>query len=147
MAIDLASESAQNGGGPFGAIIVKNGEVIGRGHNQVTENCDPSAHAEIVAIRKACQQLNDFQLTDATLYTSCEPCPMCFSAIYWARITRVYYAATAEDAAKAGFDDAFIYQELDKPVEQRRLPMQQLAHEQSTKSFKIWLGNNERKEY
>jgi guanine deaminase len=146
-AIDLAITSARHQGGPFGAVIVQNGKVIGRGHNQVTENCDPSAHAEIVAIRDACKNINDFQLTDCIIYSSCEPCPMCMSAIYWARIPELVYAATAKDAANAGFDDQFIVDELAKPYSQRSITIEQQPHELSGKSFEEWLSNHSHKKY
>ena len=146
-AINLAIDSAAQQGGPFGAIIVKDGKVIGKGNNQVTTNCDPSAHAEIVAIRDACKTINDYQLTDCTLYSSCEPCPMCMSAIYWARIPKLIFAATSSDAAKAGFDDQFIYDELAKPYSQRSISIEHSAHEDSNKSFEEWLSNSSRTEY
>lgn len=146
-AIELAIRSATHQGGPFGAVIVKDGDIIGRGHNQVTETCDPSAHAEIIAIRNACKTINEYQLTECTLYTSCEPCPMCMSAIYWARIPRLIYAATSADAAQAGFDDQFIYDELAKPRTQRSITIKHQPHELATQSFKVWLSNARRKEY
>lgn len=146
-AIDLAVQSARQQGGPFGAIIVKNGKIIGKGHNQVTESCDPSAHAEIMAIRDACKTVNDHKLNDCIIYSSCEPCPMCMSAIYWARIPKLVFAATAKDAAKAGFDDQFIYDELGKNHEQRSIKIEHINHASSNKSFEDWLSNTDRKEY
>lgn len=146
-AIDLAVKSASENGGPFGALIVKDDKVIGMGHNQVTEHCDPSAHAEIMAIRDACKALNSHQLNNCTIYSSCEPCPMCMSAIYWARIPKLIYAATAEDAAKAGFDDQFIYNELKKPYSQRSLLIEHKNSAQATKSFATWLANNHHQKY
>jgi len=146
-AIELAINSVAQQGGPFGAVIVKDGQVIGTGHNQVTETCDPTAHAEIKAIRDACKNINDYQLTDCTIYSSCEPCPMCMSAIYWARIPKLIYAATAADAAKAGFDDQFIYDELARPYSQRSIIIKHDSHELSNKSFEEWLANNARIEY
>jgi len=146
-AINLAINSANNNGGPFGAVIVKDGKVIGAGHNQVTNNCDPSAHAEIMAIRDACKNINDYQLSGCTIYSSCEPCPMCMSAIYWARIPKLVYAATAADAARAGFDDQFIVDELAKPYAQRSIIIEHEEHDQSNKSFEEWLANSERKAY
>jgi len=146
-AIELAIYSAQNDGGPFGAVVVKDGKVIGEGHNQVTENCDPSAHAEIMAIRAACKNINDYQLTDCVIYASCEPCPMCMSAIYWARIPKLVFAATAADAAKAGFDDQFIVDELGKKYSQRSITIEHSKHEKSNASFEQWLNNDCRKEY
>lgn len=146
-AIDLAITSAKQHGGPFGAIIVKNGKIIGKGYNQVTENHDPSAHAEIMAIRDACKNLNNHQLTDCTIYSSCQPCPMCMSAIYWARLPKLIFAATAGDAANAGFDDQFIYDELAKPMAQRSISIEQLEHDEANKSFEVWAANLSRQEY
>lgn len=114
-------------GGPFGAIVVKDGRIVGRGVNEVTSAHDPTAHAEVQAIRDACRNLNDFQLTDCDVYTSCEPCPMCLGALYWARVRAVYYGFDRNDAADAGFDDSLIYEEIPKPVTERRLPMIRLA--------------------
>ncbi len=122
-AIALAEASVEQGGGPFGAVVVKDGQVIGRGSNGVTLHNDPTAHAEVWAIRDACNTIGDFTLAGATLYTSCEPCPMCLAAIYWARLDRVVYAATREQAAEAGFDDGVIAKEMQLPVEQRSLKM------------------------
>ncbi len=127
-----------NHGGPFGAIVVKNGEIIGRGSNVVTTTNDPSAHAEIQAIRDACRYLNHFQLEDCEIYSSCEPCPMCIGAIYWARPKAVYYACSKEDAAKIGFDDKFIYEQLALPTEQRQIAMKQLTIPQASIPFKLW---------
>ncbi len=146
-AIELATHSAQQQGGPFAAIIVKDGTVIGRGHNQVTQNCDPSAHAEIMAIRDACKTTNNYQLNDCIIYASCEPCPMCMSAIYWARIPVLFYAATSADAADAGFDDQFIYDELEKPYAERRIHIQQLDMPDARASFQAWKKNTSRKDY
>jgi len=146
-AIELATRSASQQGGPFGAVIVKDGNVIGRGHNQVTETCDPSAHAEIMAIRDACKTIKEYQLDGCTLYASCEPCPMCMSAIYWARIPRLVYAATSADAAQAGFDDQFIYDELAKPSTQRSITIKHQPHKLATQSFDAWLSNTQHKEY
>lgn len=146
-AIDLATLSATQSGGPFGAVVVQNGIVIGRGHNQVTETCDPSAHAEIVAIRDACKTLNTYQLNDCVIYSSCQPCPMCMSAIYWARIPQLFYAASAEDAAQAGFDDQFIYTELSKPESQRSIEITQFKHLDGNESFRAWLDNKHKKKY
>ena len=126
-AISLAEKSVEQGGGPFGALVVKGGEVIGRGSNSVTLTNDPTAHAEVSAIRQACRTINDFSLEGATLYASCEPCPMCLSAIYWARLERVVYAATREQAAEAGFDDSLIAREMTLPLEQRQLMMQKAS--------------------
>ncbi|WP_020483112.1 nucleoside deaminase [Methylomonas sp. MK1] len=137
-AIALACENIENGGGPFGAIVVKDGKIIAASGNRVTPDLDPTAHAEIVAIRLACQKLGDFQLSDCTLYTSCEPCPMCLGAIYWARLQAVYFACDRFDAAKAGFDDGFIYTEIDKPAQQRRIAMQQLGLDAANRPFELW---------
>lgn len=137
-AVDLASSNVREGGGPFGALIVKNQQIIAACGNRVSTNLDPTAHAEIMAIRAACSQLGDFQLTDCTLYTSCEPCPMCLGAIYWARIAAVYYAGNRQDAAQAGFDDSFIYDEIPKPPAERRIAMHHLALPTAGKPFQEW---------
>ena len=138
-AIVLALENVRSGrGGPFGALVVKNGQVIAIGTNRVTSSHDPTAHAEIVAIREACRTLGDFQLTDCDLYATCEPCPMCLGAIYWARPARVFYAGLAADAAEAGFDDAFIYEEIEKQPAARRIPMTQLLRDEALEIFKEW---------
>ncbi|MBF0351673.1 MAG: nucleoside deaminase [SAR324 cluster bacterium] len=129
-------------GGPFGAVIVRQGEVIGRGQNQVTSTNDPTAHAEIVAIRDATAQSGSFQLNGCDIYTSCEPCPMCLGAIYWARLDRIYYAATREDAAVIGFDDRAIYDEYLKPVSERSLPMSQFLRDEALDVFEIWANLN-----
>jgi len=127
-----------NKGGPFGAVVVKNGKIVGRGNNQVTSTDDPTAHAEVVAIRDACKRLKTFQLDGCELYTSCEPCPMCLGAIYWARPDKVYYANTREDAAKIGFDDEFIYKELKKPIAKRKIKFKQISRKEALKVFKAW---------
>lgn len=138
-AIALAIENVRSGsGGPFAAVIVKNEGIIAEGTNRVTRTNDPTAHAEVVAIRKACRVLADFQLHGCDLYTTCEPCPMCLGAIYWARPARTFYAATAADAAQAGFDDAFIYDELKVRPDSRRIPMTQLLREDSLAIFSAW---------
>lgn len=136
-----------NLGGPFGAIVVKNGQVVGTGRNEVTSSNDPTAHAEVQAIRDACQNLNTYQLDDCEIYTSCEPCPMCFGAIYWARPKAVYYACTKEDAAKIGFDDQFIYDQLSLPRENRKIPMKQIYPDQSDLPFRAWANSNHKVEY
>lgn len=125
-------------GGPFGAVIVRNGKVVATGYNQVTSTNDPTAHAEIVAIRGACKKLKTFQLEDCELYTSCEPCPMCLSAIYWARLKKVYFANTRKDAAEIGFDDDFIYREIPLELKNRKLPMKQLMRKEAAVAFKEW---------
>lgn len=138
-AIQHALKSVKkNMGGPFGAVIVRHGEILSLASNEVTSLNDPTAHAEILAIRKACQQLQTFQLTDCELYTTCEPCPMCLGAIYWARLKNIYYASTREDAAKAGFDDEFLYRELLVPLEKRSIPINQMMREEAGELFRLW---------
>ncbi len=137
-AIELALENARNGGGPFAAIIVREGRIVATGVNRVTQENDPTAHAEMVAIREACRALGAFQLEGCDVYTTCEPCPMCLGAMYWARPARVVYGATHEDAARAGFDDAMIYRELARPPEQRRMPMLQLLRPEAVEIFAVW---------
>lgn len=147
-AIRLAREGMEAGkGGPFGAVIVRDGQIVGQGSNEVLLTNDPTAHAEVVAIRNACRNLGHFQLDGCTLYTSCEPCPMCLGAIYWARPSRIVYACLHSDAAKAGFDDHFIYQEIDKPREQRRIPMQQLLQNEAWTVFEQWMEKNDKTLY
>ena len=147
-AIRLSIENVQSGtGGPFAAVVVKDGKIIARGTNNVTSANDPTAHAEITAIREACKVLNTFQLTDCEIYTSCEPCPMCLGAIYWARPAKVYYANTKQDAAEIGFDDSFIYEELPKTIGQRTLSMQQLLREEALDAFETWKNKNDKIEY
>jgi len=147
-AIELAQENVKKGrGGPFGAVIVKDGKIIAEGTNLVTSSNDPTAHAEIVAIRNACKELGTFQLTDCEIYSSCEPCPMCLGAIYWARPKRLIFAATRQEAAQAGFDDEFIYQEVSKSIEQRHLPTQQLPIEERMKPFDEWNNTNNKIPY
>jgi guanine deaminase len=147
-AIDLSLQNVKSGkGGPFGAVIVKEGAIIAVGYNQVTSTNDPTAHAEMVAIREACRVLQNFQLTGCELYTSCEPCPMCLGAIYWARLDRVYYANTKTDAAQIGFDDRFIYEELDLPMIDRHLPMVQLMRQEALIAFRVWDETMNKVEY
>jgi guanine deaminase len=146
-AIALALENISGGGGPFAAVVVKNDRVVAEGVNQVTAMDDPTAHAEIVAIRAACSTLKTFQLTGCDLYTTCEPCPMCLGAIYWARPAHVFYAGTAIDAAAAGFDDAFIYDELKLPLTARRIPMSALLREEGSAIFKAWREKPDKTEY
>ncbi len=137
--INLAVNGVEkNGGGPFGAVVVKDGIIIGEGNNSVTNFCDPTAHAEVVAIRNACETIGDFQLTGCTIYSSCEPCPMCFGAIYWARPDRVVFAADKQDAARAGFDDEFIYSELDLALDERRIRFDCINHPEKMLPFKKW---------
>lgn len=138
-AIRLSVENVTSGkGGPFGAVIVKDGHIIARGVNQVTSSNDPTAHAEVVAIREACKVLNSFQLDGCVVYASCEPCPMCLGAIYWARPDALYYAATKEDAAAILFDDQFIYEEIDLRPEQRKLPTYHLLRDEALEAFQLW---------
>ena len=147
-AIRLAKEGMDQGsGGPFGCVIVKNGVIIGRGNNRVTSTNDPTAHAEIVAIREACQHSNSFQLEGCEIYTSCEPCPMCLGAIYWARPTKVYYGCLKEDAALIDFDDSFIYTEISKSLDDRRIVMEQLLREEALKVFIEWTGKKDKMKY
>ena len=138
-AIRLSIQMMRRGqGGPFGAVVVCDGRIVGRGWNQVTWGNDPTAHAEIVALRLACRRLKTFHLENCDLYTSCEPCPMCLSAIYWARLGRVYYANTRQEAAEIGFDDDFIYREVALPIARRKLRMKQMLHEEALAAFREW---------
>jgi guanine deaminase len=138
-AIRLSLENVTEGrGGPFAAIVVKGSEIIARGTNLVTATNDPTAHAEVVAIREACKELKHFQLTGCEIYASCEPCPMCLAAIYWARPERLYFAATKEDAAAAGFDDSLIYNEIVLPYAQRKIPVQQMMRAEAKQAFEAW---------
>lgn len=147
-AVELSLENMRAGKGwPFGAIIVKNGKIIGTGANHVTSDNDPTAHAEVVAIRDACKNLGSFQLNDCIIYTSCEPCPMCLGAIYRARPKAIYYANTREDAAAIGFDDNFLYEELQKKLEERKLPIHQLPKENAIKVFEEWHKKQDKIEY
>ncbi len=147
-AIRLAVRGVRRGdGGPFGAVVVKDGVIIGRGWNTVTSRNDPTAHAEIVAIRRACRRLGSFRLDGCVLYASCEPCPMCLAAIYWARIKRVYFAATRDDAAGAGFDDARFYKEIARPAGKRRLQTRRVAHPEARSAFRAWQGRAEKVSY
>jgi guanine deaminase len=147
-AIKLAQKGMDNNeGGPFGCVIVRNGEIIAEGNNRVTITNDPTAHAEIVAIRRACKKLGDFQLQGCDIYTSCEPCPMCLGAIYWSRADHLYYAGTREDAAKAGFDDSFIYKELNLSAEKRSIPTKQFLHDDAQDLFNKWIEKEDKIEY
>jgi len=147
-AIALALENVRCGrGGPFAALVVKDGSVVAEGANRVTSANDPTAHAEVVAIREACRKLGDFQLSGCDLYTTCEPCPMCLGAIYWARPARVFYACVAADAAAAGFDDAFIYDELNLPLVDRRVPMHQLLRDEALTVFSAWKDQEKKTPY
>lgn len=147
-AIRLSEENLNsNLGGPFGAVIVKNEEIIGFGSNEVTSSNDPTAHAEIVAIRNACKNLNIFSLKGCEIYTSCEPCPMCLAAIYWARISKIYYTNTREDAAKIGFDDSYIYDQLSLNENQRDIQMEKINSEKAYEVFQRWGNKQDRTEY
>lgn len=147
-AIALAQQGMDNNaGGPFGAVVVKNGEIVAEGHNCVTSTNDPTAHAEVVAIRKACEVLGTFQLDDCIVYTSCEPCPMCLGAIYWARPKKVFYACNKHDAAAIDFDDQFIYEEIEKPLSQRNIPFEQILQNEGVTVFKNWASKTDKKEY
>ena len=137
-AIELSIKSVNNGGGPFGSLIVKGDKIIAEGSNKVTSNNDPTAHGEIVAIREACKKFNNFSLNGCELYSTCEPCPMCLSAIYWARIDKIYYANTREDARKIDFDDSLIYTELQKNIDKRKIPMIQMMRNEALKAFDMW---------
>ena len=147
-AIQLAEQGMTNGeGGPFGAVIVKDGEIVGKGNNKVTSTNDPTAHAEVTAIRDACKNLDTFQLDGCVLYTSCEPCPMCLGAIYWARPSRVVYACSRKDAADIGFDDDFIYQEIPLPILERSMPMQQVLRNEGKQVFEMWTEKGDKTLY
>jgi tRNA(Arg) A34 adenosine deaminase TadA len=147
-AIKLAADNLRSlNGGPFGAVVVKDGVIIGRGSNSVPSSNDPTAHAEIMAIRDACKNLDSFQLDGCIIYSSCEPCPMCLGAIYWARPEKLYFAASKQDAARAGFDDSYIYQQLPLSIEQRDLPTTQFMSEEAAKVFQQWIDLETKPEY
>ena len=146
-AIELSIESVNNGTGPFGAVVVKNEKIIAEGSNKVTSTNDPTAHGEIVAIREACKQLNNFSLSGCELYSSCEPCPLCLSAIYWARINKIYYANTREDARKIDFDDSFIYSEIKKNIDERKILMTQMMRDEALKAFELWDKKTDKVKY
>ena len=137
-AIRLSIKNVENGGGPFGAVIVKDGEIVATGYNQVTQLNDPTAHAEVLAIRNASSKLTNFDLSGCTIYTSCEPCPMCLGAIYWSRIENIYYANTKKDAKNIDFDDSFIYDEIATPIEKRKIPTTQLLKNEAIVAFENW---------
>jgi len=147
LAIQLAKRSARQGGGPFGAVIVQDGVILASGANAVAVSSDPTAHAEIVAIRAAARVLGTHDLSGCEIFSSCEPCPMCLGAIYWARIKRVWYACDREDAAAAGFEDEFFYDELARKPSKRRIPMQRVLRKKGLKAFQIWLANPDRQTY
>lgn len=146
-AIRLSIENVKNGGGPFGAVIVKDGRIIATGTNRVTANNDPTAHAEVSAIREACLKLDTFDLSGCEIYTSCEPCPMCLGAIYWAHLDRIYYGNNKADAAAIGFDDSFIYDELALPRENRKKAMEELLPEEAITAFRLWRDTEDKTEY
>lgn len=146
-AIRLSAESVHNGGGPFGAVVVKDGIIIAKGNNRVTSTFDPTAHAEVVAIREACHHLQSFQLEGCEIYTSCEPCPMCLGAIYWARPAKVYFGNAQADAARIGFDDSFIYREIAIPFANRKIPMVQLLADEAVEAFHLWENKSDRINY
>ena len=146
-AIELSVSSANNAGGPFGCVIVKDNKIIAEGSNKVTSSNDPTAHAEIVAIRDACQKLNTFNLSGSDLYSSCEPCPMCLSAIYWSHIDNIFYANTRDDAKKINFDDSFIYSEFSKNIEDRKIPIRQMLRDEALKAFELWNKKTDKIEY
>ena len=146
-AIRLANESVERGGGPFGAVIVKDGEVIAGSSNSVTIDNDPTAHAEVNTIRQACRKLGTFDLSGATIYTSCEPCPMCLGAIYWARISRIFYGNNRKDARDIDFADDFIYEELDRPLDERTVPIIPLLRDEALISFRMWMAKEDKKKY
>ena len=147
MAIDLSVENVENGGGPFGAVIVRNGEVVATGVNQVTSSNDPTAHAEVNAIRNACKKLETFKLTDCTVYSSCEPCPMCLSALYWAGVKRIFFGNTKEDAKNIDFDDSFIYEQFKLPRSRRSIPSVHLMGDKAIKAFENWAAKEDKIEY
>lgn len=146
-AIRLSVENVKNGGGPFGAVIARNGEIVATGVNRVTADCDSTAHAEVNAIREACKALGRFELSGCEIYTSCEPCPMCLGAIYWAHLDRMYYGNDKNDAARIGFDDAFIYKEISLSPLQRRLVSLRLLPEEAAKAFSDWEGKEDKTRY
>lgn len=147
-AIALATENVRSGrGGPFGAVIVREGRVIATGVNEVTASNDPTAHAEVVAIRSACKALDDFKLEGCDVYTSCEPCPMCLAALYWSRCRAIYYGNSAAEAARVGFDDSFLYDEVKKPLDQRSIPIRRMLADEAWESFAVWESSPNKVEY
>ena len=146
-AIALAKENIKNGGGPFGAVIVKDGKVVATGANRVTANNDPTAHAEVSAIRAACTKLGTFDLSGCVIYTSCEPCPMCLGAIYWAHIDKIYYGANQYDAARIDFDDSFIYRELELTPDKRNKPVENILHDEALAPFRAWQEKEDKIRY
>ena len=146
-AIELSMISLKEDGGPFGCVIVKNNEIISEGFNEVTNKNDPTAHAEIVAIRNACNKLNTFNLKGTQMFTSCEPCPMCLSAIYWSHIDKIYYGNNRKDAAKIGFDDSYIYDELSLDLNKRKIPLEQINEKEAIKTFEEWEAKTDKTVY
>ena len=146
-AIELSIESVNKGGGPFGCVIVKDEKILSEGSNKVTSSKDPTAHGEIVAIREACKKLNNFSLKGCELYSTCEPCPMCLSAIYWSRIDKIYYANTRKDAQKIDFDDSLIYSEFQKEIDKRKIPMIQMMRNEALKAFELWDKKTDKVKY
>jgi tRNA(Arg) A34 adenosine deaminase TadA len=146
-AIELSKQSVRNGGGPFGAVIARNGEIVAEGSNCVTIDCDPTAHAEVSTIRKACKALGTFDLSGCEIFTSCEPCPMCFGAIYWAHLDKIYMGNDRKDAAKIGFDDDFIYQEIALDAKDRKKPSEVLLRDEALEAFKMWDEKTDKTEY
>lgn len=147
MAIDLSAQSVERGGGPFGAVVVCGNEVVSVGSNGVTIDNDPTAHAEVSAIRAACKKLNNFKLDDCVIYSSCEPCPMCLSAIYWAGIKKIYFANNRDDAKTIGFDDSFIYDQIPMAPSKRTIPSQEMLRNEAVKVFKMWESKEDKTEY
>ncbi|MCR4821655.1 MAG: nucleoside deaminase [Treponema sp.] len=146
-AIALSEENVRNGGGPFAAVIVKDGQIFAEGANRVTADNDPTAHAEVSAIRAACKKLGTFDLSGYTIFTSCEPCPMCLGAIYWSHLDKIYYGNNRKDAAEIDFDDDFIYKEIPLPMEKRKIPMEELLHGEAIKCFNMWKEKSDKTEY
>ena len=146
-AIELSIENVSKNGGPFGCVIVKDGKIVSEGSNKVTSSNDPTAHGEIVAIREACRKLNNFSLSGTELYSSCEPCPMCLSAIYWARIDKIYYANTRKDAQKIDFDDSLIYSEFKKKIDKRKIPLIQMMRNEALNAFELWDKKKDKVKY
>lgn len=146
-AIRLATDSVNNGGGPFGAVIVKDGEIVAASSNSVTLDNDPTAHAEVNTIRKACKKLNTFDLSGCHIYTSCEPCPMCLGAIYWSHLSRIYYGNTASDARDIDFDDHFIYDEIARPMDKRTIPTIPMLRDEAIHTFNLWKNKTDKIEY
>ncbi len=147
VAIELSKENVRNGGGPFGAVIAKDGEIVSMGVNRVTANLDPTAHAEVSAIRAACSKLNTFNLEGYEIFTSCEPCPMCLGAIYWARLSKIYYGNNKLDAKDIDFDDSFIYEEIALPANMRKLPSEMLLGEEAIEAFRLWSEKTDKTKY